>query len=93
MESYTNQERSMYLKFVWGRTRLLSNKGSEHKISATSYNEKSALPKSATCFFKLYMPKYPTYEKCRESILTAINYCGDIDNDRQASDDSDENED
>jgi len=90
MESFSNYERQLYLKFVWGRSRLLTNGGGEHKIVASSYNEKSCLPKSGTCFFKLYLPKYPSYEKCRDSMLTAIRYCGDIDNDKQASSDSEE---
>ena len=90
MESFTNYERSLYIKFVWGRTRLLSAPGVKHTLSATSYNEKSSLPKSATCFFKCYLPKYPNYDKCRSSLLTAIQYCGDIDNDRAASSDSEE---
>jgi len=82
MESFTDEERSLYLKFVWGRARMPAKTDQKHKITNLSYNERACLPISHTCFFTLDMPRYPTYEICRDRIWFAIKYCGDIDADR-----------
>lgn len=40
-----------------------------------------ALPRSHTCFFQLDMPPYKTDELCAKKLLTAIQFCGEIDDD------------
>ena len=85
LEGFTQEERSMYLKFVWGRSRLpppgtdgLQN----HEIYLFYQSEYSdhnkVLPQSHTCFFKLDLPRYTTDAACREKILYAIYACGEI---------------
>jgi E3 ubiquitin-protein ligase HERC2 len=84
LEGFNMEDRSLYLKFVWGRTRLPASTEHKHKIVAIPYNQNSCLPLSHTCFFTLDLPRYPSKEIAREKILFAIQYCGDIDADRSA---------
>jgi len=86
MESFNDEERSQYLKFVWGRARLPSSTDQKHKIVSMTYVYNACLPVSHTCFFTLDMPRYPTFEIARDRILFAIKFCGDIDADRSAHD-------
>lgn len=64
MEDFTNQERSLFLRFVWGRTRLprtISDfRGRDFVIQILDrYNPPdNFLPESYTCFFLLKMPRY-----------------------------------
>lgn len=85
MHSFNDEERSLYLKFVWGRSRLPAKTDQFHKITSLTYNERANLPISHTCYFTLDLPRYPNYEVCREKILFAIRFCGDIDADRSSS--------
>jgi len=88
-DSFTQEERSMYLKFVWGRSRLPppDTKGVQnHTISLM--NERShrgdqdkMLPKANTCFFQLDLPRYTKDSICRDKMLYAIESCGEIDTD------------
>ncbi|CDW82480.1 hect e3 ubiquitin [Stylonychia lemnae] len=86
MESFNDEERSQYLKFVWGRARLPSSTDQKHKIVSMTFVANACLPVSHTCFFTLDMPRYPTFEIARDRILFAIKFCGDIDADRSAYD-------
>lgn len=86
MESFNDEERSLYLKFVWGRARLPANTSQNHKIVSMTYVQNACLPVSHTCFFTLDMPRYPTFEIARDRILFAIRFCGDIDADRSSHD-------
>lgn len=71
MEEFTNQERSLFLRFVWGRTRLPRTiadfRGRDFVIQILDkYNPPDHfLPESYTCFFLLKMPRY----SCKVSIL------------------------
>jgi hypothetical protein len=64
MEDFTNQERSLFLRFVWGRTRLPRTiadfRGRDFVIQILDkYNPPDHfLPESYTCFFLLKMPRY-----------------------------------
>ncbi|TNV74071.1 hypothetical protein FGO68_gene5475 [Halteria grandinella] len=84
LESFNDEERSLYLKFVWGRSRLPATTDQKHQITAMQFNQNSCLPVSHTCFFTLDYPRYPTFELAREKILFAIMFCGDIDADRSS---------
>ena len=86
LEGFNQEERSLYLKFVWGRARLPATTESRHKIVALNYNPNACLPISHTCFFTLDLPRYPSVEIARERIWYAIKFCGDIDADRAAHD-------
>ena len=89
MSNFTNEERMLYLKFVWGRSRLpLSAEGfdSKHKIARDySNNPNNHLPLSHTCFFTIDIPSYSTYEILYNKILYAIRFCNEIDTDFTAT--------
>mmetsp|Transcript_42356 Transcript_42356/g.49358 ORF Transcript_42356/g.49358 Transcript_42356/m.49358 type:complete len:89 (+) Transcript_42356:4033-4299(+) len=78
----------MYLKFVWGRSRLPPPDSpgiQNHTIYlmyAGQYTDHNAvLPQAHTCFFQLDLPRYTTDAACRSKILYAIESCGEIDTD------------
>jgi E3 ubiquitin-protein ligase HERC2 len=83
--SFSPEERSLYLKFVWGRARLPGTTEHRHKIVAMQYHANACLPVSHTCFFTLDLPRYPSVEIARERIWYAIKFCGDIDADLAAN--------
>merc|ERR1712176_665803 len=93
--------RSDYLRFVWGRSRLpyLSDFERKHKInkcSKTPANE--YLPTGHTCFFTLDLPMYTSKQICYDKLLYAITHCIAIDADettvaRQAAEGGDWQED
>lgn len=64
MEEFSNQERSLFLRFVWGRTRLPRTiadfRGRDFVLQVLDkYNPADHfLPESYTCFFLLKMPRY-----------------------------------
>jgi len=77
----------MYLKFVWGRSRLplnLSDLNRQHKIEFYRSRSRDSLPISHTCFFTIDLPEYSSEEMLQKRLLYAIQYCGDIDADRNA---------
>jgi E3 ubiquitin-protein ligase HERC2 len=85
MEEFSAEERSMYLRFVWGRSRLpLTSKdfNMKHRIEILHHNNPDvALPVSHTCFFSIELPKYSTYELLRDKLKYAIINCQAIDAD------------
>ena len=87
-ESFTQDERKMYLKFVWGRSKIpmdTSNLYYKHRITLYTHWPKNALPKSHTCFFMIDIPDYKDYETCVGRIKYAIETCGEIDDDYHES--------
>ncbi|XP_039287848.1 E3 ubiquitin-protein ligase HERC2 [Nilaparvata lugens] len=64
MEEFSNQERSLFLRFVWGRTRLPRTiadfRGRDFVLQVLDkYSPPDQfLPESYTCFFLLKMPRY-----------------------------------
>lgn len=75
MEEFTNQERSLFLRFVWGRTRLPRTiadfRGRDFVLQVLDkYNPPDHfLPESYTCFFLLKMPRY----SCKVSFFQNIS--------------------
>jgi hypothetical protein len=83
------EQRSKYLKFVWGRSRLpvsLEGLNRKHCIEYFKSRAKDSLPISHTCFFRIDLPDYTSEEILKRRLLYAIEYCGDIDADRAAGD-------
>jgi hypothetical protein len=75
-ESFTDDERSRYVRFAWGRSRLPSASGhwsSRHKLTHRSGGVKQ-LPIAHTCFFSVEMPAYQTEEQMRWGLTTAITF-------------------
>lgn len=82
MEDFTNQERSLFLRFVWGRTRLPRTiadfRGRDFVIQILDkYNPPDHfLPESYTCFFLLKMPRYSCkVKKYANFIVTSLQVC------------------
>uniref|UniRef100_A0A673FX38 E3 ubiquitin-protein ligase HECTD3-like n=1 Tax=Sinocyclocheilus rhinocerous TaxID=307959 RepID=A0A673FX38_9TELE len=77
--NFTNEDRSRFLRFVTGRSRLPApiyifpdKQGSETT---------DALPQSSTCSSTLYLPKYPSAKVCEEKLRYAAYNCVAIDTD------------
>lgn len=81
MESFSSEERQLFLRFVWGRSRLPiseSDWATQFTINNFSKGDEH-LPVSHTCFFSIDLPNYSSYEVLRERLLYAINNCQAID--------------
>ena len=82
-ESFSSEERQLYLKFVWGRSRLpIDLRNCErHNISLLERMHDQGFPQSHTCFFTLDLPFYKDDFTCRKRILSAAQLCGNVDTD------------
>jgi hypothetical protein len=76
LEALSNEERSLFLRFVTGRARLPAS----IKV-ARSDGGHQAMPRSATCFNTIYLPCYQSKENALEKIRYAIYSCKTIDTD------------
>uniref|UniRef100_A0A2H8TU70 HECT-type E3 ubiquitin transferase n=1 Tax=Melanaphis sacchari TaxID=742174 RepID=A0A2H8TU70_9HEMI len=90
LSEFTNQERSLFLRFVWGRTRLPRTiedfRGRDfvlHVIDRYSPAD-NFLPESYTCFFLLKIPRYSNKDVMNEKLKYAIHFCKSIDTDDYA---------
>merc|ERR1711991_781813 len=75
LHSFSNDERKLFLRFVWGRSRLpLSDSewGQVFTLTVLTNADDGTLPVAHTCFFTLDLPRYTTYEITRTKILYAI---------------------
>ncbi|CDW73494.1 UNKNOWN [Stylonychia lemnae] len=84
-EGLTEAEKSLYLKFVWGRSRLpvnLDKLSRKHCLEFYKRRAQDSLPISHTCFFRIDFPTYSSMEIMKQRLLYAIQFCGDIDADR-----------
>lgn len=86
-ESFTQEERRKYLKFIWGRSKLpadTSDLNDQHTINVCSSRAADALPEAHTCFFSIDIPIYVSLEAMTAKFKTAIELCGEIDGDYSA---------
>ncbi len=86
LESFDSNERSLYLRFVWGRSRLpITEEGfANHHMKIQRldrHNHDSVLPLSHTCFFSIELPPYSNITIMRQKLLYAITHCTAIDTD------------
>ncbi|XP_075877887.1 E3 ubiquitin-protein ligase HECTD3 isoform X1 [Nelusetta ayraudi] len=79
LTSFTNEDRSRFLRFVTGRSRLPAPiyVFAEKQGSETT----DALPQSSTCSSTLYLPNYPSAKVCEEKLRYAAYNCVAIDTD------------
>jgi E3 ubiquitin-protein ligase HERC2 len=87
MTSFDDDQRQLYLKFAWGRSRLpidLKNLRRKHTIDLCKHMDKTGFPQAHTCFFSIDLPDYPNEKIMRAKFLTAITMCGEIDTDGAA---------
>lgn len=84
MSRMSEEDKTLYLKFVWGRLRMpfdCSTLRYKHRIAYMDYWDKDRLPESHTCFFAIDIPNYENEEILEKKLLTSIRFCGEIDND------------
>lgn len=95
LRGFTQEERSAFLRFVWGRARLPANdKEFPQLFKLQSFSMPSSssssrrrrgiddfLPVSHTCFFSLELPAYTSEAVLREKLRYAIYNCQEIDGD------------
>jgi hypothetical protein len=90
LRRFTPEQRALFLRFVWGRTRLPATPADWGDARFTLHTRHTsspdtALPIAHTCFFSLELPAYSTAAICQERILYAITNCQDIDMDTTTS--------
>ena len=84
LESFTEEEKSKYLRFVSGRCKLPDPRNIIilHKITMIRGKDPDKkMPTSSTCYFTLNLPNYSTYEILRDKLRYVINNCNAIDSD------------
>jgi len=85
LESFTNEECSMFVKFTWGRSRLpLTLNDFSQRFKIQSFDKAPAdnyYPVAHTCFFSLELPRYTSLDIMKEKLRYAIYNCQDIDGD------------
>merc|ERR1711991_592449 len=88
LDEMTQDERALFLQFVWSRTRLPVSSSQmimKFKIQAApdSVNEKpdEHLPLAHTCFFSISVPRYSSKEILRSKLIYAIQHCSSMDSD------------
>jgi len=94
LSEMSEEEKQLYLKFVWGRQRMPSdckNLQYQHTICLESHED--GMPQAHTCFFQIDIPSYKDDETCRKRLITAITYCGEIDTDYGGDNIRDEDDD
>lgn len=79
---FSMTERSQFLRFVWGRSRLPS----ASKFTASFFIDSSPklsedhLPNSHTCSFCLELPRYRSLEIMKDKLVKAITMCASVEN-------------
>jgi hypothetical protein len=73
IESLTDKEKSGFVRFAWGRSRLPPSKAFTIKMKLTPSGS-DKLPVAHTCFFSIEIPNYKTEDEMRHGLLTAIHY-------------------
>lgn len=77
MREMTNDERSGFVKFAWGRSRLPRGSAWDKPFKLTKKNGgDQQLPLAHACFFQVELPAYSTKEIMKKRLLTAINFSG-----------------
>ncbi|TFK01725.1 E3 ubiquitin-protein ligase HECTD3 [Platysternon megacephalum] len=77
--NFTNEDRSRFLRFVTGRSRLPARIYIyPDKLGSETTD---ALPESSTCSSSLYLPNYATAKVCEEKLRYAAYNCVAIDTD------------
>eukprot|EP00045_Choanoeca_perplexa_P017892 m.270728 g.270728 ORF g.270728 m.270728 type:complete len:4196 (-) comp17668_c0_seq1:27-12614(-) len=94
MANLTPEEHSLFLRFVWGRTRMPRSEadfgGNNFKLQLVdkhadgSKQADASLPEALTCFFLLKLPQYSSAEILEAKLRYAITNCKAIDSDSYA---------
>jgi len=92
LQDFSNQERSLFLRFVWGRTRLPRSvadfRGRDFVIQVQDKFQPpdDYMPESYTCFFMIKLPRYSCKAILRNKLKYAVHFCKSIDTDEHALD-------
>ncbi|KAK4883685.1 hypothetical protein RN001_007004 [Aquatica leii] len=83
LESFTNAERVLFMRFVSGRSRLPANLADLSQRFQVMRVDRAVngLPTAQTCFFQLRLPPYTTQDIMAERLRYSINNCRSIDMD------------
>jgi len=73
-QSMTPEERSKFVRFSWGRSRLPRGKWTKPFKFTKRNGGDDQLPIGHTCFFQVEMPAYSSDSVMKKRILTAINW-------------------
>lgn len=98
-EDFTPAERALFVRFVWGRSRLPLRSeqfrqrfklqsfhagGQDGNGSTNTTTEDQYLPVAHTCFFSCELPRYSSRAVCAERLRYAVHHCCSIDLDQTA---------
>jgi hypothetical protein len=87
LSQFTSKERSLFLRFVWGRSRLPASKTKFSQMfkiedfQLKSLPADSYLPVAHTCFFSIELPQYSSLKVMIEKLRYACHNCKAIDAD------------
>jgi len=72
----TNDERSKFLRFVWGRSRLPTSTDWKRpfKITKIPLTRADDLPMAHTCFFSVDLPPYPDEKSMKRALLICCHH-------------------
>ena len=75
MNELTDKDRSQFLRFTWGRSKLpkTDNWSRPFKLTYSGAGDEM-LPIAHTCFFQLELPQYSSDTIMRERLLVAFHY-------------------
>ena len=84
LRKFAPAQRTAFLRFVWGRSRLPASAGEWGDVKFTIHTKHASQPDgfypvAHTCFFSLELPAYTTAAICHARLLYAITHCQDID--------------
>ncbi|EQC30664.1 hypothetical protein, variant [Saprolegnia diclina VS20] len=76
MASFSDEQRSDFVRFAWGRSRLPRGKWPQpFKLTKKGGRDAAlSLPVAHTCFFSVELPPYTTKQKMHEMLLATINF-------------------
>jgi hypothetical protein len=76
LDSFTQEQLSGYLKYVWGRSRLSHSMGDKHTV--TYKKGDSGIPETHTCFFEVDIGDYPSVADLKKKLLYGMDNCKEI---------------
>jgi len=78
MGSLSDVERSQYVRFAWGRSRLpaIASKWSHKHTLVRCSGSDASLPQSHTCFFSVELPPYGSEEAMVQALRIVCHYGG-----------------
>ena len=84
LRRFSSEQRSLFLRFVWGRSRLPISAAEWGETRFTLHTKQTARPDghypvAHTCFFSLELPVYTSAAICYDRLLYAITHCQAID--------------